>query len=55
MVKEFEELLAVQAEKIASDMRPAGFAENAKPIISEPGELPRLREYMGLPDTVATN
>jgi hypothetical protein len=55
LVKELDALLTLHAEKTTSDVRPAGFAENAKPIISEPGDLPRLRDFMGLPDVVAAN
>ena len=49
LVDELGELLTRHAEKVASDTRPAGFVDNPKPIISEPGELPRLRDFMGLP------
>lgn len=52
VVQELEDLLAKHAASIAADVRPAGFVEGAKPIISEPGDLPRLRDYMGVPDTV---
>ena len=55
LVKELEELLTLHAEKMASDVRPAGFVKNAKPIITESGELPRLRDFMGLPNIVAAN
>ncbi len=52
IVQELEDLLAKHAARVAADVRPAGFVDDAKPIISEPGELPRLRDYMGLKDTV---
>ena len=55
IVRELEELLAKHAASIAANLRPAGFVENAKPIISEPGDLPRLRDFMGLPDVIAAN
>ncbi len=55
LVNELEELLTLHAEKMASDVRPAGFVKNAKPIITESGELPRLRDFMGLPNIVAAN
>jgi arylsulfatase A-like enzyme len=47
IVRELAELLARHAASIAADTRPAGFVEGAKPLISEPGDLPRLRDYMG--------
>ncbi|NQT38447.1 MAG: glycoside hydrolase family 32 protein, partial [Planctomycetes bacterium] len=43
------------AERIAADTRPAAFVEDAKPIISEPGKLPRLRQFMGMPDVRAAS
>jgi len=55
MVKELGALLDAHAKEIADHQRPAGYVENAKPLISEPGDLPRLREYMGLPNVVAAN
>ncbi len=47
MVGELNKLLIAHAQRIAANRRPAAFVEDAKPIISEPGDLPRLREYMG--------
>ena len=32
---------------------PAGFVEKADFIISKPGDLPRLREYLGMPEVRA--
>jgi arylsulfatase A len=55
LVKELEDLLAAHAAAITADQRPAGIVEDAKPIISEPGKLPRLRDFMGLPDVVVAN
>ena len=55
IVKELEELLAAHAESIAADTRPAAFIEDAKPILTEPGDLPRLRELVGMPDVRAGN
>jgi beta-fructofuranosidase len=49
LTKELEGLLAKHAEGIAADTRPAAFVEDAKPILTEPGDLPRLREYVGKP------
>lgn len=53
LVKELNGLLDAHAKRIAADTRPAAFVEDAKPIISEPGDLPRLRDYLGLPDVKA--
>lgn len=50
LVAELEELLAAHARSIADDTRPAAFIEDAKPILTEPGDLPRLRELIGMPD-----
>ena len=50
VVEELEELLAAHAERIAADTRPAAFVEDARPILTEPGDLPRLRELVGKPD-----
>lgn len=50
IVKELEDLLVAHAERIATDIRPAGFVEDAKPILTSPGNLPRLREYVKKPD-----
>ncbi|MEM7697555.1 MAG: sulfatase-like hydrolase/transferase [Verrucomicrobiota bacterium] len=56
IVGDLETLLREHAEKIASDTRPAAFVEDAKPILTEPGNLPTLRDYAGKPDTtVATD
>lgn len=53
LVAELSKLLAQHAERIAADTRPAAFVENAKPIISEPGDLPRLRDFLGMPNVRA--
>jgi arylsulfatase A-like enzyme len=55
LVKELNKLLAAHADAIAKDTRPAGFVKSgtAKPLISEPGDLPKLRDYMELPETTA--
>ncbi|MFC1596324.1 sulfatase [Planctomycetota bacterium] len=55
VAKELSELLAAHAERIATGQRPPGMVEAAKPIISEPGDLPRLREYVGMPNVEAAN
>ena len=50
VVKELNALLAKHAADIATVQRPPGMVKGAKPIIAAPGDLPRLREYMGLKD-----
>ncbi len=55
LVAELEGLLTNHAERIAADTRPAAFVEDAEPILSDPGDLPKLREYVGKPDTTAAN
>jgi arylsulfatase A-like enzyme len=45
-VAELRELLAAHREKITSARRPAGSVKNATPILTEPGDLPSLAEYL---------
>lgn len=52
IVAELEELLAAHASRIAADTRPAAFIEDARPILTEPGDLPKLRDYVGRPETI---
>jgi arylsulfatase A len=47
MVQELDRLLKEHASGIAANLRPAGFAENPKPILKEVGDLPTLRNYLG--------
>ncbi|MEM7670965.1 MAG: sulfatase-like hydrolase/transferase, partial [Pseudomonadota bacterium] len=51
IVAELDALLTAHAKRIAADTRPAAFVKNAKPILRQPGDLPRLRELVGKPDT----
>ena len=55
IVEELDELLDAHAAAVASNTRPAGFVKpgSAKPLISAPGDLPRLRDFMGLRETTA--
>lgn len=55
IVAELDALLDAHAAAIAKKTRPAGFVKpgTAKALITVPGDLPRLRDFMGLPDTVA--
>ena len=55
IVNELEELLIAHVERIEADTRPAAFVEDSKPILTEPGDLPRLRELVGMPDVRAGN
>jgi len=54
-VTELKAALAKHAASIAAHQRPAGMVDQAKPIISKPGDLPRLREFMGMPEVRATD
>jgi len=49
LVKELVSLLDAHARQIAADTRPAAFVEDAKPILTEKGKLPKLRDYIGKP------
>jgi len=46
-VAELDRLLKEHASSIAANLRPAGFAENPKPILKEVGDLPTLKQYLG--------
>ena len=46
MVKELDRLLKEHASSIAANLRPAGFAENPKPILTKAGDLPSLKKYI---------
>lgn len=47
MVEELDRLLKEHASSIAANLRPAGFAENPKPILTKAGDLPSLKKYIG--------
>ena len=47
MVKDLDGLLKQHAASIDANLRPAGFAENPKPILKKAGHLPTLKEYLG--------
>ena len=55
LVAELNGLLDAHAAQIAANTRPAGFvkAGTAKSLISEAGDLPRLRDFLKRPDTTA--
>ena len=46
ILRELKALLGAHATRITEDTRPAAFVDQARPIISKPGNLPHLREYM---------
>ena len=46
MVEELDRLLKEHASSIAANLRPAGFAENPKPILTKAGDLPSLKKYI---------
>ncbi len=50
IVNELRALLEEHAAEIAANPRPAGEIGAARPFISEPGDLPKLRELMGVED-----
>ena len=49
-VNELRALLEEHAAEIAANGRPAGESETARPLITEPGDLPKLRELIGVDD-----
>ncbi len=49
-VNELRALLEKHAAEIAANQRPAGESETARPLITELGGLPKLRELMGVDD-----
>ena len=48
LVSELRALLEEHAAEIAANQRPAGQSATAVPLITEAGDLPRLRELMGV-------
>ena len=50
LVNELGALLHEHAAEIAANRRPAGVSETAFPLVTEPGDLPKLRELMGVDD-----
>ena len=50
VVNELGALLDEHAAEIAANRRPAGESATALPLITEPGDLPKLRELMGVGD-----
>jgi arylsulfatase A-like enzyme len=55
LAAELEALLAKHAKEIEENQRSPGMLEEARPIISEPGNLPKLRDFMGMPNVEALN
>ena len=50
LVEELRTLLEEHAAEIAANQRLAGGSQTARPLIAEPGDLPRLRDRMGVDD-----
>lgn len=50
LVTELRQLLADHAAEIAANQRPAGQTDSARPLISEPGDRPKLRDLLGVDD-----
>ena len=50
LVEELRAQLEEHAAEIAANRRLAGDSQTARPLISEPGDLPRLRDRMGVDD-----
>ena len=50
LVKELRALLADHAAEIAANRRTAGRVNTARPLIVESGDLPKLRDVMGVDD-----
>ncbi|MEM7599966.1 MAG: sulfatase-like hydrolase/transferase [Verrucomicrobiota bacterium] len=55
IVKELGDLLTAHNERIEANQRTPGFKEGAGPILTETGDLPKLRELIGKPGVVAVN
>ena len=55
VVADLKGLLTEHARRIEADTRPAAFVEDARPILTKPGNLPKLRDYLGQPETKAAN
>ena len=50
LVKDMRALLADHAAEIAANRRAAGRVDTARPLLAEPGDLPKLRNLMGVED-----
>ena len=48
LVNELRALLEDHAAEVGANRRPPGESETARPLIIEPGDLPKLRELMGV-------
>ncbi len=54
-VVELKSLLDQHAEALQSDRRPAAFVEDPVPLLTTTDGLPKLAEYMGMPDLQASD
>jgi arylsulfatase A-like enzyme len=50
VAKDLKALLDAHAAELAANTRPPGMLDHSDFIISEPGDTPRLRDYLGLKD-----
>jgi arylsulfatase A-like enzyme/sucrose-6-phosphate hydrolase SacC (GH32 family) len=50
-VKAMKAALDAHVENLEANTRPAAFVDNPKPLLSEPGHLPTLAQYVGKPQT----
>lgn len=50
LAKELKALLDAHAAELTANTRPPGMLDHSDFIISEPGEIPRLRDYLGMKD-----
>jgi len=50
LAKELKAILDAHAEELAANTRPPGMLNHSDFLISEPGDLPRLRDYLGMND-----
>ena len=48
LAKELKAILDSHAEELAANSRPPGMLEHSDFLISEPGKLPKLRDYLGM-------
>ena len=53
IARELKTLLEAHAAELAANTRPPGMLEQSDFLIRDPGEYPKLREYLGLEDFIA--
>jgi hypothetical protein len=50
LAKELKSLLQAHATELTANTRPPGMLDQSEFLISEPGDFPKLRDYLGLKD-----